>query len=141
MRIMASLLSVLLLAVVVTLTGCKTSEVGVKNTMGKVSGYMDALPTQVVEAAEQAAKDLGLTVDRSVASQLDGELVAKTAKGKKIKLDVNRYGDNISAVEIRVGTFGDERVSLQFYNAIKAKLANRARSASPPPVSDLNLLQ
>lgn len=141
MRMMASLLWVVLLSMTVTLVGCKTSEVGVKSTMGKVSGYMDALPTQVVAAAEQAAKDLELTVESSAASQLDGELVAHTAKGKKIKLDVKRYGDNISAVNVRVGSFGNESTSLQFYNAVKAKLANRARSASPPPVSDLNLLQ
>jgi len=141
MRMMASLLSVVLLAALMMVSGCKTSEVGVKKGLtGDISGYIDALPPQVVAAAEAVAKDMELTIDHASSSQLDGEVRVRTAKGKKIKVDINRYGDNISAVNIKVGTFGDQRLSLQYYNAIRAKLANRSRSVSPPSTSELNLL-
>ena len=141
MRMLASMMGVVLLGAVVGLSGCKTSEVGVTKSMGgAINAYVDALPPQVVAAAENVAKDMELTVDSAASSQLDGRFRAHTAQGKSIKVDVARYGDNISSVSIKVGTWGDESMSLDYLAAMKKKLAGRSRSASPPSTSEINLL-
>ncbi len=48
--------------------------------------------------------------------------MARTAGDKKIKIVVDRVGDTVTNVNIRVGVFGDERISLALLDKIKADL-------------------
>ena len=139
---MFSLLSVVLMLAMFTLVGCSSPQTGVQIGMtGKLSAYLDALPPQIIAAAGEVAKDMELTTETSTSSQLGGRFVANKYDGTKIKVSVERYGDNISAVNIKVGTWGDKNLSVDYFNAIKEKLAGRTRSASPPSTSNLNLLK
>lgn len=139
---MFTMLSVVLMLAMLTLVGCSSPQTGVQIGMsGKLSAYLDALPPQVIAAAGEVAKDMELTVESTTSSQLGGRLVAKKYDGTDIKVYVERYGDNISAVRIKVGTWGDKNLSVDYFNAIKAKLAGRARSVAPPSTGDLNLLK
>lgn len=141
-RTFSSLFTLMLMAIVTAgLVGCSSPQTGVKTSWGKLHAYLDAMPPQVIAAAQQVAKDMELTVESAQATQLDGRLVARTARDTSIKVNVERYGDNISAISIKVGTWGDESLSLEYFNAIQAKLAGRSRSASPPSTEELNLLQ
>lgn len=138
---MLPLMLMALMFAMIGATGCSSPQTGVKTSWGKLSAYLDAMPPQVIAAAEQVAEDMELKVESSASTQLDGRLVARTAQDKSIKVNVERYGDNISAITIKVGTWGDEKLSLEYFNAIQAKLAGRSRSASPPSTEELNLLQ
>lgn len=139
---MFSVMSVVMMLAMLSLVGCSSPQNGVSVGMtGKLNAFVDAMPPQVVAAAGEVAKDMELTVESTTSSQLGGRLVAKKYDGTSIKINVDRYGDNISAVTIKVGTWGDKNLSLEYFNAIKAKLAGRSRSAAPPTSDNLNLLK
>lgn len=139
---MFTMMSVVMMLAMLSLVGCSSPQNGVQVGMtGKLSAFVDALPPQVIAAAGEVATDMELTVASSTSSQLGGRFVAKKYDGESIKINVERYGDNISAVSIKVGTWGDKNLSLTYFNAIKEKLAGRTRSASPPSTDNLNLLK
>lgn len=104
------------------LTGCSTHEPGVKNFAGSIEGYVDASPERTAAAAETVVKDLKLALVSSVATKLDGKVVATTAQGKDVTIDIKRAGDNVSEVSIRVGTLGDESLGVKIFNDIKKQL-------------------
>ncbi|MBS0633572.1 MAG: DUF3568 family protein [Verrucomicrobia bacterium] len=49
-------------------------------------------------------------------------IVARTADDKKIEINVEKVSNEVTDVKIRVGVFGDERVSLMILDKIKANL-------------------
>ncbi|HEX7009578.1 MAG TPA: DUF3568 family protein [Phycisphaeraceae bacterium] len=101
---------------------CSTLAPGVKNQMGTIVAYVEGSPDQVTSAAEKALKEMSLTIDYNSATALDGRILAHTAQGTKVRIDVEQSGENISKTSIRVGSFGDEGVSMAILNRIKENL-------------------
>jgi len=75
-----------------------------------------------VKATNQAIQQLGFVKISEQRDALKAVIVARTAGDKKIKIVVDRIGDTVTNVNIRVGTFGDERISLTLLDKIKADL-------------------
>jgi hypothetical protein len=89
---------------------------------GEFSATLDADPPRVIQAAESALSDLSIHVISSSSSGVDGEVTARTATDRGIKIKVARESDQRSKIGIRVDTFGDEALSREIYDKIKAKL-------------------
>jgi hypothetical protein len=51
-----------------------------------------------------------------------GDFVARNAADKKIKIEVERTGERLTKVTIRIGVFGDESLSMAILDKIKANL-------------------
>lgn len=112
----------LCITALLNLTACNTGHMGVKNYAGTVVTYIDATPEQIVNATVNTIRELKLTLISSSWSTLDGDVVARTAQDKKVDIEVKGVGQNISKIEIRVGVWGDEAMSVRILDKIKAKL-------------------
>ncbi len=106
------------------LVGCKTSEPGVKNTLGTYTTRVPAEPPEIADAAARALEDLDLVIITNSATALDGLVVGRTARDMKIQIDIKDEGD-VSQVGIRVGSFGDEATSQTILNKIRQNLQAR----------------
>jgi len=102
--------------------GCKTTDPGVKNYAGTVSGLVSAEPERVTAAARQAVEELKFNSVFSEVSVIDGMLTTRTARDKKVDIDIKQEGAGVSRVHIRVGEWGDETLSLQMLESIRAKV-------------------
>ena len=89
---------------------------------GELEADVDATPPQVIAATEKAFRDLIWSKETAVASATDGRATARTATGKEVTVTVNMKTPQVSAVGIRVGTFGDENLSRLLYDRIVAFL-------------------
>jgi L-fucose isomerase-like protein len=88
-----------------------------KKMTGTYEVSLAAEPDHVVAAVEAALKELELGTVTASATKLDGEVSAKTAQDKDVKIKVKRSGEGVSSMSVHVGAFGDETIS----NAIIAK--------------------
>ena len=73
-------------------------------------------------AAGQAVADLKFARISENKDALVCVLVARTAEDKKIEIKVTKVSDSLSKVQIRVGIFGDELVSISILDRIKSHL-------------------
>lgn len=120
-------LSVLLMAPV---GGCVAVAVGAAAGVGTyvyVSGRLETLleaPIDRVWLATRGAiaDDLGLRVEKAEQDAMKGELRAKQADGTTVRVNLERKGDNLTEVRIRVGTFGNEAQSRMILDRIEKRL-------------------
>ena len=70
-------------------------------------------------ATQKAMKDLGFTITSKEKDAFNSKLTAKSVANKIIKIKLNRQSDMLTEIRIRVGTFGDESLSLQILESIK----------------------
>ncbi|MCO6437484.1 MAG: DUF3568 family protein [Phycisphaerae bacterium] len=98
---------VVVLGLCVLLSGCQT----VKKATGSYEAYMQADPERVVSAARASMEELGLIGVVAQSTKLDGELSARTAQDKTVTVSVQREGEDVSRMTVRVGTFGDKAMS------------------------------
>ena len=70
-------------------------------------------------ATQKAMNNLGLTITTKEKDAFDGQLIAKGTANKTIKIKLNKQSDTLTEIKIRVGTFGDESLSLQILESIK----------------------
>lgn len=124
-----------LLLALATLAGCDTAQPGVKNSAGSITTTLPADPEAVTAAADRALKDMKLMVLSHEVTQLDGRVVARTARDDRVKVDVERAGEGTSKVSIRVGTFGDESTALTILSRIQRHLGVEA---TEPTDTDAN---
>jgi hypothetical protein len=89
---------------------------------GDLDANVDASPQRTVEATNNAVKELGFVLVSSNGSAADGEVISRTAADKRVKVTMKRLTDTSSKVTIRVGTWGDEAISLQVLEKIKKHL-------------------
>jgi hypothetical protein len=114
---------VLLATLAVPFVACKTSQVGVKNTFGTYNTLLSASPEEVTEAAAEVAQDLKLANVQVTSTSVDGRVEAHTAAETKVTIRSKLAGDGVTEIKIRVGAgFGDEMLSLDILDRIKAKL-------------------
>jgi hypothetical protein len=95
---------------------------GVAYMMGDLKATVDASPTQVVRAAEGALDEMGITVVSSSGDDLEGTVTARTARDRRVRIDVKRETPTTSGVSIRIGTFGDEALSREIYDQLRQRL-------------------
>lgn len=89
---------------------------------GELRASLSANYDNTVKATNQAIQQLGFAKISEERDALKAVIVARTAGDKKIKIVVDRIGDTVTNVNIRVGIFGDERISLTLLDKIKADL-------------------
>jgi hypothetical protein len=74
---------------------------------------------KVWNATQKAMKDLEFTITSKDKDAFNGKLTAKGATNRTIKIKLKRESDRRTEIRIRVGTFGDESVSLKILECIK----------------------
>lgn len=95
---------------------------GAAYAMGDLKTQMKASPQQVQSAIVGAGEALGLhSISRS-GDELDGKYIFRTASDKKVTISYEVIGDGLVETQIRVGTFGDESLSLRIKDAIEQRL-------------------
>jgi hypothetical protein len=109
-------------------SGCLVVAAGAAGagTVAYIRGELDASlqgnHDTVVAATNRAVDDLKFARISETKDALTAVIVARTADDKKIDIKVVRISDNLSKVQIRVGIFGDEFVSVSILERIKANL-------------------
>ena len=109
------------------LSGCVVAAAGAgaagaAYVMGSLDGPMPATPEMIVEASKDVLEGSDIHVLSSGATSIDGTVVGRTALDRKIEITVKRVDEKQSKVSIRVGTFGDQSVSQDLFDRIKAKV-------------------
>lgn len=105
------------------LTGCKTSQAGVTNTLGTIKTVVESTPDRVIEAAEEAANEMQLEILSSRKTTIDGRLECQTANEKRVLIRTETAGENVTRLSIKVGSgLGDEALSLRILNVIRENL-------------------
>jgi hypothetical protein len=89
---------------------------------GGLEASLEGRYDSVVAAANEAVADLQFARISENKDALTALIVARTADDKKIEITVTKVSANLSRVEIRVGVFGDEFVSVSILDRIKANL-------------------
>lgn len=95
---------------------------GVLYVRGELRSTVDADTAAVVKAAEATLDDMGFNVVSAKSSSVDGEVTARTAQDTRILINVKAESDSVTRYTIRVGTFGDESLSRQIDEKIRARL-------------------
>lgn len=71
------------------------------------------------QATQQAMKDLEFTITSKQKDAFYGEVIARLASGKKVKVKLKKKSGSLTEIKIRVGTLGDESMSRQIHKTIK----------------------
>lgn len=120
-------LGVALLSLGVT-SGCMAVAAGagaagaVAYVRGDLDANLDANFDQAVAAANRAIDRLKFAKVSENKDALQAILIARNAADKRIELRLERVGERVTKVKIRVGVFGDEPLSIAILDQIKAAL-------------------
>jgi hypothetical protein len=111
-----------------SLSGCVAVVAGaagagaVAYARGRLDAPLEADYDRAVRAANQAIKQLEFAKVSEKKDALEAILVARTAADRKVDIKVFKVSDQTSKVQIRVGFFGDETLSLTILDKIKINL-------------------
>jgi hypothetical protein len=123
MNMHGKLLMVVLAASAMVIAGCKTTtQPGVTNSFGTYETLVEASPQATTQATTEAMQDLDLIIISSQASNVNGEVIARTPDDKRVSVTITPRPDNITAVSVRAGSMGNSNLSERLINRIKAKL-------------------
>lgn len=89
---------------------------------GELKATEEASLNKAWAATVAAVDDLQFIVINKIKDDVSGELEAKTADNKTVKIKLNRVTDNLTDISIRIGTFGDESLSRYILSKIEARL-------------------
>lgn len=109
-------------------TGCVAVVAGagagaaVAYVRGDLDATVNASMEKAVKAANAALADLKFAKVSENKDALQATLVARTAADKRVEIRVEKIGDSVAKVKIRVGVFGDEPLSLAILEKLKANL-------------------
>jgi hypothetical protein len=95
---------------------------GTAYSLGHLDAMVSASPQRVVEAATRVLEEMEIQLVTSAASGVDGKVSGRTALDKRIDITVHRQDTETTKLSIQVGTFGEEALSREIYDRIKAKL-------------------
>ncbi|MBI2518594.1 MAG: DUF3568 family protein [Opitutae bacterium] len=109
------------------LSGCIIAAAGAgAGTMAYVRGELDTTLgnnyNKVVDATRTALKELEFARVSENKDALKAVFVSRTALDKKVEVTVEKVGDKSTKVQIRVGLFGDEQMSVSILDKIKSNL-------------------
>lgn len=110
-----------------TLSGCEglRAKPGVDGTaysLGHLDVVVSADPKRIVEAAKSVLLELDIRIEMAAASGVDGQVIGRTALEKRIEITVERLDAETSKYTIVIGSFGDEPLSREIHEKMKAKL-------------------
>ena len=115
-------------SVAVMQSGCLLVAAGAAGagTVAYVRGELTAaLPNgyeSVVRASNRAIDGLQFKKISEAKDALKAVLIARRADDTKVEITITKESDALTKVEIRVGVFGDERLSLMILDKIKGGL-------------------
>lgn len=118
----------LLLGLLLTATGCvavvaaSAAGAGVAWVRGALQTNLEHGMDATFKAANAAVRDMEFARVSDRKSGVDAQVVARTALDKRIEITLKRVSDRVTQVDIRVGVFGDEALSLALLEKIKANL-------------------
>jgi len=84
------------------------TEAGVKYIFGDLQGTLTVDVQRVYEVASDVVEGMGLRVEKTGVTEIDGEIVAYTARDKKVHLRIDAFEDEEqpemkSKLSIRIG--------------------------------------
>lgn len=89
---------------------------------GEEEAIVSAGPEQATAAAKAAIEDLKLLLVSHNANAVEGLVKARTLSDKEVTITIKAESSELSRVTVRIGYFGDEAMSLQILEKLKAKL-------------------
>ena len=102
--------------------GASAGAAAVAWVRGELRTTINAGYDDTVGAANKAVKQLQFsTISESKDALLDN-IVARNSADKKIEIKIEKIGGSLTSLSIRVGTFGDQPVSLAILEKVKANL-------------------
>lgn len=111
--------------------GCVVAAVGVgaaagAGTVAYLKGELKALEDanidRVWSATEGAVNELNFIVTNKVKDSVSAKLDALTADNKSIHITLKRKTGSLTEIVIRIGTFGDEKLSMLILEKIQKRL-------------------
>ena len=124
MRILIqSIVCVALAFPVITVTGCKTDEPGVKSSYRSQWTTVSGNTMKATEAAKDVLQELKLQNVDAKSTALDGYATGFTADNKKIAVDIKKLTDTTSEVSVNVGSMGDPEMGKDIIARIHKELA------------------
>jgi hypothetical protein len=121
----------LFLLSLVLLQGCTALLIGASGAagaagaawvQGDLEATLDAAPQAIEQAAVQAFEQMGIRLISSSSTALDGKIIGRTATDTKIDIRIESEEENRSDISIRVGTFGDQKMSRRLLDQIIKQL-------------------
>jgi hypothetical protein len=109
-------------------TGCLVAAAGaagagtVAYLRGELSSTLDAPYENAVRASNRGLQALEFAKISENKDALTAILISRTADDKKVEVKVTKVTESTSRVQIRVGIFGDEALSLTVLERIKEHL-------------------
>jgi hypothetical protein len=138
-----SVTALILGLVAVTQSGCLlvAAAAATGGTVAYVKGdletTLDSTPDKIGPASEAALKEMKLAIVSSRSTNLDADVLARTADDAKVHVVVKAQGEKTSHISIRVGVFGDQAMSNRILMKINEKLKEPAVATTPtPPVME-----
>jgi hypothetical protein len=92
---------------------------------GDLETNLEAPLERTIEATNRAIDNLEFVKISEEADKLTGEITARTAQDKKIKIKLDKVTDNTTKISIRVGVFGDKALSYSLLEEIKKGVTKR----------------
>ena len=89
---------------------------------GEVETHVSASLNQTWDATMAALKDLQYPVTTQSKDALEGNLTARNASDTSIKIKLKYVSNTSTEIHIRVGTFGDEKLSSLVLSKIRSHL-------------------
>jgi len=117
----------LLLSVLLAASGCVAIVAGgagagtMAYLRGELQGSVAADINRTQRAVEQVVAAKGLNKISAESDDLSGEVIARTSDDRRVRITLKRGGERITEVRIRVGTFGDETLSRDLFEAIRSR--------------------
>lgn len=128
-KILLQLAVVLALTATVTLnSGCIAVAAGAAGAgaVAYIRGELDATVGNsyeaTVRAANKAIEQLEFAPIGTRRDALSAKITARTAQDKKVEIEVTKVGNDLTRIQIRIGVFGDEKVSMTILEKIKGNL-------------------
>jgi hypothetical protein len=89
---------------------------------GELASNLSADLERAQNATDRAIGQLGFAKVSDRRDATAGVFLARTAADKKIEINLEKVGDKMTKIRIRVGLIGDEALSLQILDKVKANL-------------------
>lgn len=128
-KLLLQITAALALAATVALSsGCIAVAAGAAGAgaVAYIRGELDATVgnsyESVVRASGKALDQLEFVTIGTRKDALSARITARTAQDKKVEIEVTKVGDELTRIQIRIGVFGDEALSMTILDRIKANL-------------------
>ncbi len=107
---------------VLLLVGAGAGAGTVAYVRGELSDNVDYGIEAATRAAAKAVEQLHLVKVSERTDALLGVIVARTGDDKKVEIRLERVGDSVTRIRIRVGTFGEQPLSQALLDKIHSDL-------------------